>query len=135
MNIKQLKGIELKQHTGSLLMVGDVQLSFGLYWHPFVFPKKDFHWEVIIWADSGHKTVTRKRIQTNDERGHLLPDDIYNSIVDDCCDFIYKDLQVCSNCKTKVPQNKIAGHYFAGSYCAHCWETKYKAIEAKETYN
>jgi formamidopyrimidine-DNA glycosylase len=41
----------------------------------------------------------------------------------------------CSGCGEKIERDKIAGRYFAGVYCQNCWDTKYKAIEAKETYN
>ena len=41
----------------------------------------------------------------------------------------------CSACRKEMQQKDIAGRYFAGVYCADCWERTYKAIEAKETYN
>lgn len=41
----------------------------------------------------------------------------------------------CSDCGTIINKCDIAGSYFAGRYCKHCWETKWKAIEAKETYD
>ena len=40
----------------------------------------------------------------------------------------------CSDCEKKIKINEIAGRYFAGIYCKDCWENKWQAIEAKETY-
>lgn len=40
----------------------------------------------------------------------------------------------CSSCGQQIKQKEIAGRYFAGIYCKDCWESKYKDIEAKETY-
>lgn len=41
----------------------------------------------------------------------------------------------CSDCGELIRIEDIAGNYFAGMYCKHCWETKWKAIEARETYD
>lgn len=41
----------------------------------------------------------------------------------------------CSDCGELIRIEEIAGNYFAGMYCKHCWETKWKAIEARETYD
>ena len=42
----------------------------------------------------------------------------------------------CSDCGKKVKyHDETGGRYFAGIYCKDCWERKWKAIEAKETYN
>lgn len=41
----------------------------------------------------------------------------------------------CAECGKVMPLEEIGGNYFAGYYCKHCWETKWRAIEAKETYN
>lgn len=42
----------------------------------------------------------------------------------------------CSGCDNIEDYNHIKKHrWFAGIYCDNCWETKYKAIEAKENYS
>lgn len=42
----------------------------------------------------------------------------------------------CSDCKNWMNYKENSKHhYFAGVYCLDCWERKWKAIEAKETYN
>jgi len=41
----------------------------------------------------------------------------------------------CSHCGKEINKNEIAGHFFAGSYCKHCWETTgVKQQAEKETY-
>lgn len=41
----------------------------------------------------------------------------------------------CSDCEKLMIRDQIAGRYFAGVYCKDCWESKWKAIEAQETYD
>lgn len=44
----------------------------------------------------------------------------------------------CSDCGKKFPAAECAHYrrsYFAGRYCQDCWDNKWKAIEAKETYD
>lgn len=41
----------------------------------------------------------------------------------------------CSDCKKTILENEIAGRYFAGIYCEDCWNSKWKKIEEKETYD
>ena len=44
----------------------------------------------------------------------------------------------CSDCGAKFPASEVEGYhrsYFAGKYCQHCWDTKWAAIEAQETYD
>ena len=41
----------------------------------------------------------------------------------------------CSDCEVAMSKDEIAGRYFAGVYCSDCWERKWKAIEAAETYD
>jgi hypothetical protein len=42
----------------------------------------------------------------------------------------------CSECNKWISYQENRRHtYFAGIYCSDCWEGKWKAIEAKESYN
>lgn len=41
----------------------------------------------------------------------------------------------CSDCGKWIKSEEVAGRYFAGQYCKECWEGKWRAIEAQETYN
>jgi hypothetical protein len=57
-------------------------------------------------------------------------DKLYNTIKD------YEEGIIhCSDCGKPLKVGEVAGSYFAGRYCEHCWETKWKAIEAAETYD
>ncbi len=43
---------------------------------------------------------------------------------------------MCSDCHKWIDYIENKKHiYFAGVFCSSCWETKWKAIEAKENYN
>ncbi len=41
----------------------------------------------------------------------------------------------CSDCQEIMVMSEKGGRYFGGIYCQGCWDGKWKAIEAKETYN
>lgn len=41
----------------------------------------------------------------------------------------------CSDCGKEIKKDEIAGRYFAGIYCSECWNSKWKYIEARETYD
>ena len=46
-----------------------------------------------------------------------------------------KGVVKCSDCKKTILENEIAGRYFAGIYCENCWNSKWKKIEEKDTYD
>ena len=46
-----------------------------------------------------------------------------------------KGVVKCSDCKKTILESEIAGRYFAGIYCEDCWNSKWKKIEEKETYD
>ena len=86
--------------------------------------------EVTLWADNG-RTVLFCNEDFDCFESDIIPlvDEIFE-VIEDKENGIIR----CSDCGKKISVNEIAGHYFAGSYCKHCWDTKWKAIEAKETY-
>jgi hypothetical protein len=63
-----------------------------------------------------------------------LPSDVYKWLKDITENF-HNGLFNCSGCKKKILISEISGQFYAGRYCKECWESKYKAIEAKENYN
>ena len=83
---------------------------------------------------TGSNTVGVYTFPSVNVEADLMPQEIYRQIMDDCEDFV-RGKQNCSGCNKKINKSEIAGQYFAGRYCSHCWEAKYKAIEANETYN
>ncbi len=97
-------------------------------------PKKNFHWEVHVWDMTGSNSVGYYPFTSDNIETDTMPIEIYHKIISDCEDFVI-GMQNCSGCNNKMKRSEIAGQYFAGRYCKNCWETKYKAIEAKETYN
>jgi predicted nucleic-acid-binding Zn-ribbon protein len=57
----------------------------------------------------------------------------FDKIISVCRKYVQGTIQ-CSGCDKEIQIVDIAGQYFAGRYCKHCWETKYRAIEAAENY-
>ena len=41
----------------------------------------------------------------------------------------------CSDCQEIMSMDEKGGRYFGGIYCQSCWDGKWKAVEAKETYD
>jgi len=100
-------------------------------------------WEITIWDYKGNSTVGvwHKPYTSNDDK--LTIDEIVD-IKKRLEEYTYH-IQHCSDCQSTMPSDKsirktenhqkeYGGQYFAGRYCKDCWERKYKAIEAKETY-
>lgn len=118
-------------HRFLQIISGGHLFVFAVYFQKTINPNKQY-WCVDVWNESGGISVSNVTFPVIDKENDKIPSDIFNKIINDCCDYgnnIYK----CSGCGTKM--NKIAGQYFAGIYCQKCWDTKYKAIEAKETYD
>lgn len=58
-----------------------------------------------------------------------------NRMNEECHKFT-QGMKKCSSCHEWISIEENKTHrYFAGLYCQICWDNKYKAIEAKETYN
>lgn len=87
--------------------------------------------EVNLWANKGSTALFDK------EGFDFFKSDI-TPLVDEIFEAIHdkeNGIIRCSDCGRKISADEVAGHYFAGSYCKHCWDTKWKAIEASETYD
>lgn len=79
-----------------------------------------------VWADNGLTNLFEQRdVITIDEATTLATEII------DC--YLSGEI-LCSCCGRKIKKEEVAGCYFAGNYCKTCWENKYQAIEAAETY-
>lgn len=122
------------RHQFFQITMGGHYFPFSIHFSPQVNPKKYFHWEFHVWNMTGHETVNCYEFPSTDKEHDMMPKEIYLKAMQDCEDYA-RGIKICSGCQKKVNSKEIAGHYFAGSYCSHCWETKYKAIEAKENYN
>jgi hypothetical protein len=102
------------------------------------------HWEITLWDYKGTTTVGvwTKPYENDDDK---ITIDELRAIKERLEEFSHEVLH-CSACQTTMPTNRrikfnsdvhkkqYGGQYFAGHYCIDCWESKYKAIEAKETY-
>lgn len=83
--------------------------------------------EGYLWADDGGTMLVNGRFKTIEDFKKAEQDAIAN---------FENGMLKCSGCGKLVRyEDARKNRYFAGLYCNHCWETKYKAIEASETYN
>jgi hypothetical protein len=100
-------------------------------------------WNINIWNHMGSSTigVWNKPYKDNDDK--LTREEI--SDIKKRLEEYSHHIQHCSDCSSTMPtgkdikkteehQKEYGGMYFAGRYCLDCWERKWKAIEAKETY-
>ena len=80
-----------------------------------------------LWADGGHTSLLSGIFKSLEEFREKEAEAKAN---------FEKGLIRCAGCGKVVEYNPIRyNRYFAGIYCTHCWETEYKEIEARETYN
>ncbi len=89
-------------------------------------------WEISVWDETGNSSVITIGFEVNNKETDVVPDEVFQKIIH-ACNNHSNGIHICSGCGKEVTH--IAGHYFAGNYCQHCWDTKYKAIEARENYN
>jgi hypothetical protein len=83
-----------------------------------------------LWNESGHVSLDT---YTMTEFGFAEGE--FKRMIETMNDWT-RGLAPCSECGEKIEYHKSQGRtYFAGIYCSNCWETKYKAIEASESYN
>lgn len=88
--------------------------------------------EIHLWDSTGLCALGGWTvIQAPDE---IIGKEMQKAIREACELFVQGKLH-CSDCREVILKSEIAGSYFAGKYCEKCWEGKWRAIEAKETYN
>ena len=90
-------------------------------------------WMISVWDHTGTTSICRMNQEYKDKDTDVLSQKNYQKLQQETEDFVRGYIK-CSDCKTKIRKTEIAGSYFAGRYCTDCWEGKWKAIEAKETY-
>ena len=91
-------------------------------------------WEISLWDASGQVALGRLCQELVDKEKDILSDENYREMCRITENYV-KGIISCSDCKTEIKKTEVAGHYFAAHYCKDCWERKWKAIEAKETYD
>lgn len=88
---------------------------------------------VYVWANNGCRSIYSNHTKSKDEKPEVYADIITKRIEEYCNGVIH-----CCDCGATFPVKEIEGYrrsYFAGVYCQDCWDSKWKAIEAKETYD
>jgi hypothetical protein len=82
---------------------------------------------IHVWNHSGQDSVCTVYTKTLDEES-------IRTIAKAMEHYSCGEVQ-CAECGEWIKRHEAGGRYFAGLYCQHCWDTKWKEIEAKETYN
>lgn len=88
--------------------------------------------EINIWNSSGYDHLFRKVVKFDDQ--NKIDRDSKKEIIERMDEYSKGEIH-CSDCQKIMKRQDVAGRYFAGLYCTDCWERKWKAIEAKETYD
>jgi hypothetical protein len=69
----------------------------------------------------------------------LIPEEDRDNFINnflDICERWSKGDKRCDDCHTWINYQENKSHsYFAGTYCEDCWNRKWKAIEAAESYD
>jgi hypothetical protein len=100
-------------------------------------------WEITIWDYKGNSTVGVWGKKYESDKDCLTHEEIRK--IKERLEEYSHHIQHCSDCQSTMPsspdikktehhQKEYGGQYFAGRYCKDCWERKWRAIEAKETY-
>lgn len=92
------------------------------------------HDDVHVWCDNGGTTIYGAEKSEIASHGKaVIKFEVKHAITD-----LLNGIIHCSDCGKPMDRNEVKGykrHYFAGAYCQTCWDSKWKAIEARETYN
>lgn len=92
-------------------------------------------WEISIWDYKGNTTIGHITQKVIDKEKDILSDENH-SLLKKMTENYSRNIIQCTECKKEINRNtEVGGRYFAGVYCQKCWDDKYKAIEARETYN
>ena len=128
---KKLTGYQFdNRHQYYSNIYGDL-FSFGIYITKVKGINK--YWSLKFWNSSGQDAI----IEVSQDFKSLY-DKISNDnlkLINDKLEQYSKGKIDCSECKTTINKIDIAGKYYAGVFCKNCWESKWKAIEAKESYD
>jgi hypothetical protein len=100
--------------------------------HVYLQPNKK-NWSFTVWDYKGNTSLGTNYQPVIDSDTDIMSKDVYDWFKKITENYTH-NIVSCSACNKQINKADIAGRYFAGIYCKHCWETKYKAIEAKETY-
>lgn len=102
-------------------------------------------WNIVVWDYTGNHHIGMWHKKFTDRDDCLSVDDVNN--IHASMKAYSMGVSNCSDCSCKIPSSKnivvnadrhdkeYGGQYFAGHYCIDCWNSKWKAIEAKETYD
>jgi hypothetical protein len=95
---------------------------------------KTAKWNISVWDATG-STALGSLIQLVETKESDRLSNVTYKELSRITENFTKEIVSCSSCNKQIKKSEIAGRYFAGIYYQHCWNTKYKAIEAKESYD
>ncbi len=86
--------------------------------------------EFCLWSESGAISLGTYGIKNSEPPTNEFIEWLNNTLQN-----YDQGIINCSDCGTELTRSEIAGQYFAGIYCKHCWENKWRDVEAAEDYN
>lgn len=137
---KAFKGITGYPFDNGILVTMDSYgnpFKMSVHLQEVLFPKKEQReesWVIHTWDATGSTQVIRVEFPVVDMLNDKMPSDTKNTLLEALNGYTHGK-RTCSGCQKTMDVTEVAGQYFAGLYCKTCWETKYRAIEAKETYD
>ena len=132
--IKELEQQFNKAATGVFALEYDnaatLILSDGYgYLYKMLLTKNGDTYQFNLWDDTGSNSL----LAFNTKNKQLSGEEIRQ--IEKVMSNYQRGIINCSDCGKEIEKHEIAGRYFAGRYCKVCWEGKWRAIEAKETYD
>lgn len=104
--------------------------SFGECFATHIYQSPQGYITVTIWDERGHIALGTYEMTENgfaDGEDRRMAKVMNNWT---------RGFMPCCGCGKEINyQEKKSQHYFAGVYCDECWESKYRELEANESYN
>jgi hypothetical protein len=126
--LQQVSGRFFYNNTGRFSNIFGTEMKFSIY--PTMTPTHGERYDLTIYDYRGDMLIWQEIITPDTDRNNLI-----NRLMKVTEEWTRGNI-TCSNCGNLVPYYENMNHrYYAGIYCNECWESKFKAIEAAETYN
>lgn len=127
--LKKASGYKWDNSIQRLSNIFGDEFKFHLY-KKNSYVSKEYYYNLVIWDYTGNTSIGEFNFFPTDNKKEIVNRAIKLT------EGFSSGYVVCSGCGSKqIYENIKRNKYFAGIYCQHCWDTKWKAIEAKEKYN
>jgi len=119
----------LKNASGYYWDNGIAFFMYGIDTFKFMLSEFKGVWQLSVWDASGQISIFDNPIPSLNKREFIRD-------LQKACEMWRNREIYCSDCGKPISWIENNSHsYFASVFCTDCWERKWKAIEAKETYN